>query len=90
MSCDQRGNAILIKVVVRSVFIRSGISLERDGDGLSVDFWRSLRRTWHDNPWHFSVVDVISVLTDCPTPRQYRGNVKDRAFKEKAKEAAVS
>jgi len=39
-------------------------------------------RTWHDNQRHFSVVDVISVLLYSPTPRQCRGNVKDRASKQ--------
>ena len=28
------------------------------------------------------VRDVISILTDSPTPRQYRGNAKDRASKQ--------
>ncbi|KAF5413430.1 MAG: hypothetical protein C5S49_08540 [Candidatus Methanogaster sp.] len=59
-------------------------------DVLVVFQGKQIGRTWHGNQWYFSVFDVISVLTDCPTPRQYRGNVKDRAFKEKAKEAAVS
>ncbi len=59
-------------------------------DALVVFQEKQIRRTWHDNQWYFSVVGVISVLTGRPTPRPYRGNVKDRAFKEKAKEAAVS
>jgi hypothetical protein len=59
-------------------------------DALVVFQGKQIRRTWHGNKWYFSVVDTISVLTDRPTPRPYRGNVKDRAFKEKAKEAAVS
>ena len=59
-------------------------------DALVVFQEKQIRRTWHDNQWYFSVVDVISILTDSPTPRQYWGNVKDRAFKEKAREAAVS
>ena len=59
-------------------------------DALVVFRGKQIRRTWHDNQWYFSVVDVISILTDSPTPRQYWGNVKDLAFKEKAREAAVS
>ena len=59
-------------------------------DALAVFQGKQIRRTWHDNQWYFSVVDVISVLADSPTPMQYWGKVKDRAFKEKAKEAAVS
>ena len=59
-------------------------------DALVVFQGKQIRRTWHDNQWYFSVFDVISILTDSPTPRQYRGNVQDRAFKEKAKETVVS
>jgi len=59
-------------------------------DALEVFLGKQIRRTWYDNQRHFSVVDVIPVLPDSPMPRPYWGNVKDRAFKEKAKEAAVS
>ena len=41
---------------------------------------KKIRRTWHQNQWFFSVVDVISALTDSPTPRQYWGKVKEREF----------
>ena len=41
-----------------------------------------IRRTWHDNQWYFSVVDVVQALTDSPTPRQYWGKIKDREFKQ--------
>ncbi|PXF61626.1 MAG: hypothetical protein C4B59_03505 [Candidatus Methanogaster sp.] len=51
---------------------------------------KQIRRTWHDNQWYFSVVDIISVLTDSPVPRQYWNKVKNRAFKEKANEVTVS
>lgn len=42
---------------------------------------KKIRRIWHESEWYFSVVDVVSVLTDSPTPRQYWGKVKDREFK---------
>ncbi len=41
---------------------------------------KNIRRIWHNEQWYFSVVDVINVLTDSPTPRQYWGKVKDREF----------
>ena len=40
-----------------------------------------IRKIWHDDEWYFSVVDIVKALTDSPTPRQYWGKVKDRAFK---------
>ena len=51
-------------------------------DALVVFQGKHIRRTWHDDQWYFSVVDVIYVLTDSPTPRQYWGKIKDRAFKQ--------
>ncbi|VVB54649.1 Uncharacterised protein [uncultured archaeon] len=41
-----------------------------------------IRRIWHDEQWYFSVVDVLQVLTDSPTPRQYWGKIKDREFQK--------
>ncbi|MBR9675877.1 phage antirepressor protein [Candidatus Woesearchaeota archaeon] len=51
------------------------------GNSLVVFQDKKIRRTWHDDEWYFSIVDVIAVLTDSPTPRQYWGKVKDREFK---------
>ncbi len=39
-----------------------------------------IRKTWHDDEWYFSVVDIVKALTDSPNPRQYWRKVKDRAF----------
>ncbi|KYK24972.1 phage antirepressor protein [Euryarchaeota archaeon SM23-78] len=53
----------------------------KDSDKALVVFeGKKIRRTWYDNEWFFSVIDVIAVLTDSPTPRQYWGKVKDREF----------
>ncbi len=41
---------------------------------------KEIRRTWHEDEWYYSVVDIIVALTDSPTPRQYWGKVKDREF----------
>jgi NAD-dependent DNA ligase len=37
-----------------------------------------IRRTWHDEQWYFSVVDMIQILTDSGSPRQYWGVLKSR------------
>lgn len=41
---------------------------------------KKIRRTWFNDEWFYSVVDIIEALTDSPTPRQYWGKVKDREF----------
>ena len=43
---------------------------------------KKIRRIWHHEEWYFSVVDIVSALTDSPTPRQYWGKVKDREFNQ--------
>jgi DNA-damage-inducible protein D len=43
---------------------------------------KEIRRIWFNDEWYFSVVDVVGVLTDSPTPRQYWGKIKDREFNE--------
>ncbi len=49
-------------------------------DALVVFEGTKIRRKWHDDQWYFSVIDIIEILTDSPTPRQYWGKIKDREF----------
>ncbi len=37
-----------------------------------------IRRIWHNEAWYFSVVDVIEILTNSPTPRKYWNTLKTR------------
>ena len=41
---------------------------------------KRIRRIWYNQEWFYSVIDIVEVLTDSPTPRQYWGKVKDREF----------
>jgi len=43
-----------------------------------------IRRLWNDNEekWYFSVVDVVSVLTDSKNPRKYWNKLAERLRKE--------
>lgn len=41
---------------------------------------KKIRRIWNDHKWFYSVVDMIEVLTESPTPRQYWSKVKNREF----------
>ena len=41
---------------------------------------KKIRRIWYNQEWFYSVIDIVEVLTDSPTPRQYWSKVKDREF----------
>ena len=43
---------------------------------------KKIRRTWHNDEWYFSVVDVIAVLTDSDNPRNYWSMLKKRESNE--------
>lgn len=45
---------------------------------------KKIRSVWNEEEeqWYFSVIDVVEVLTDSPTPRQYWRKMKDRDLKE--------
>jgi len=47
-------------------------------DALVVFEGAKIRRTLHNDQWYFSVVDIIHVLTDSGSPRQYWGVLKSR------------
>ena len=37
-----------------------------------------IRRTWHEDQWYFSVVDVVRILTDSTDPKDYWYRLKKR------------
>ena len=43
---------------------------------------KKIRRIWHKEEWHFSVVDVVGVLTDSSDPRNYWKVLKHRLNEE--------
>lgn len=47
-------------------------------DKLIVFQDKQIRRIWHDEQWHFSVIDVISLLTESNNPRNYWSMLKKR------------
>ena len=36
------------------------------------------RRVWHDGQWHFSLVDIVGVLTDSSNPTDYLKKIRKR------------
>lgn len=43
---------------------------------------KSIRKTWHNEEWFFSVIDVIEVLSKSPEPRKYWVKVKNILINE--------
>lgn len=39
---------------------------------------RKIRRVWHHEEWHFSVIDIVQALTDSTNPRNYWSMLKQR------------
>ena len=37
---------------------------------------KQIRRAWHNNEWHFSVIDVVAALTDSSIPIRYWSDLK--------------
>ncbi len=57
---------------------------EENQKGLIVFQDRKIRRLWYNNEWHFSVVDIIAVLTDqeFQTARKYWNKLSQRLREE--------
>ncbi len=43
---------------------------------------KKIRRTWHNEQWFFSVVDIVEILTDSPNPRRYWSDLKIKLMSE--------
>jgi len=50
-------------------------------DKLIVFRNKKIRRTWHNDGWHFSVIDIVEALTDSSIPKRYWSDLK-RKLKE--------
>ncbi len=51
-------------------------------DALVVFEGTKIRRTWHDEQWFFSVIDVIQAITDSGRPRKYWSDLKKKLIEE--------
>ena len=47
-------------------------------DALVVFKGRKIRRIWHNNQWHFSVIDIVAALTDSIDAKDYWYRLKQR------------
>jgi hypothetical protein len=51
---------------------------EKKETHLAIFQGRKIRRTWFNDEWWFSVVDIISILTDSTDPKQYIKKMRRR------------
>ena len=43
---------------------------------------KEVRRTWHDEQWYFSVVNIVAILSESPNPRRYWSDLKRKLISE--------
>lgn len=43
---------------------------------------KEIRKTIHDNEWWFSIIDIVSVLTESARPRKYWSDLKKKLLEE--------
>lgn len=58
-------------------------------DKLVVFQDKNIRRIWHNNEWYFSVIDIVSVLTESIDPSAYWRKLKQR-LKEEGNETVTN
>ena len=61
----------------------------KDKDKLVVFQDKKIRRIWHDEQWHFSIIDIIAVLTESIDPTAYWRKLKQR-LKEEGNETVTN
>lgn len=52
--------------------------MQENKNALVVFQDKKIRRTWHNNEWYFSVVDVVGALAESDNPRNYWNMLKVR------------
>lgn len=58
------------------------MKMKSQENALVVFEHRQIRRTWFNDEWFYSVIDVVGVLTDSDNPRKYWSVLKTRLKKE--------
>jgi len=46
---------------------------------------KEVRRTWHNEQWYFSIIDIVAILSQSSRPRKYWDDLK-RKLKEEGSE----
>src|SRR3989344_5719804 len=43
---------------------------------------KNIRRLWHKEEWHFSIIDIVAILTDSSIPKRYWSDLKAKLLEE--------
>jgi DNA-damage-inducible protein D len=43
---------------------------------------KEVRRTWYNEQWFFSIIDIIAILSESPNPRRYWSDLKRKLISE--------
>jgi len=43
---------------------------------------KEVRRSWHDEQWFFSIIDIVGILSESPNPRRYWSDLKRKLISE--------
>lgn len=60
-----------------------------ENQALAIFEGKNLRKIWENGQWYFSLVDIIEILTDSPTPRKYWDKVKRKLKEEGANQTSL-
>ena len=74
---------------VKLMFKNSMTNTQNTHDKIALFEKKQIRKTWHNNEWYFSVVDVVGVLTDSTDPKDYWYRIKKRATNEEGTELST-
>src|SRR3989339_998994 len=55
---------------------------EKGLEKIAVFQGKNIRRVFHEGEWHFSIVDIIQVLSGTDNPRRYWSDLKRKVKKE--------
>ena len=53
--------------------------------GVSIFEEKVVRKTWHNKQWYFSVIDIVTILSQSSRPRKYWDDLK-RKLKDEGSE----
>ena len=74
---------------MRKILLPVSIYSMTEHTSLALFESKTIRKIWHDEAWYFSVVDIVSALTESADPKDYWYRIKKRATDEEGVELST-